>query len=180
MLDTGATCEAVLDDIAFDLNLDIETRPCNLSTFNAKSYKSGAEFTRFTVEPLDGSFAIDVENSLIGSVISAKNELPYSVSDTKGFDYLTDVSLDELDDKTVGLILGAKFAHTWIGKEIRYADESKPLAVKTAFGWSLVGPPLKESDRETGLNAGFCLLDAEVVNDLVESDIKRQLTTNFM
>ena len=51
MLDTGATCEAVLDDIAFELNLDIETRPCNLSTFNAKSYKSYAEFTRFSVEP---------------------------------------------------------------------------------------------------------------------------------
>ena len=112
LLDSGATCEAILDEVAYEIDAEIESRPCNLSTFNSKIYNPDTEFAKFTVEPLDGSFSIDVNKALVGNILSAENERPLGQSDVKGLDYLSDITIEELPNKTIGVILGSRYAYT--------------------------------------------------------------------
>ena len=161
LLDSGATCEAILDEVAYEIDAEIESRPCNLSTFNSKIYNPDTEFAKFTVEPLDGSFSIDVNKALVGNILSAENERPLGQSDVKGLDYLSDITIEELPNKTIGVILGSRYAYTWATNEFRFESESKPLAIKTMFSWCLIGPPLETLDKTTSLSTGFAMIETE-------------------
>ena len=160
-LDSGATCEAILDEVAYEIDAEIESRPCNLSTFNSNIYNPDTEFAKFIVEPLDGSFSVNVNKALVGNNLSAENEKPLCQSDVKGLDYLSDIIIEELPNKNIGLILGLRFAYTWATNEFRFESESKPLAIKTMFSWCLIGPPLETLDKTTSLSTGFALIEAE-------------------
>jgi hypothetical protein len=59
------------------------------------------------------------------------------------------VSFHELDDELIGVILSAKHVKTWTGGEVVHGKPNQTLALKTDFGWTLIGPIASgESDEE--------------------------------
>ena len=160
MLDSAATTSAILFNIADSIGAEIYQTPCVLSTFNSRE-ESLRDFTNFTVQPIDGTFDIDVENALVGSILTTERDRPPKNHDISHLSYLKDVRFHELDDPTVGIILGARFAWTWIGGEIRVNSRHDPVCLLTKFGWTILGPQLEKHDNEPVFEAEVCLLDTQ-------------------
>ena len=160
MLDCAATSSAVLSDILDSINGIILERSCKLSTFD-KCENSMRNFADFKIQPLDRSFTLDVGNALVGDILTTERDKAPRNLDIKDLSYMKDVSFDELDDPTIGVILDACFAWTWTGLGQRFGSREQPIALRTKFGWTLVGPALDKSD--SCLEAGICLLDAQEV-----------------
>ena len=139
MLDCAATSSAVLSDILDSINGIIFERSCKLSTFD-KCENSMRNFADFKIQPLDRSFTLDVGNALVGDILTTERDKAPRNLDIKDLSYMKDVSFDELDDPTIGVILDARFAWTWTGLGQRFvfkrAAHSSENKIWLDIGWS--------------------------------------------
>jgi len=139
LLDSGANISAISKNLVEKLNLKTDKINIKLGTFDSNEQVK-KEVTSFKVSNLSKTIEFDVDNALIGNVMTTENEFPLRNEDIKGLEYMEDVLLDELEDDLVEVILSAKFAKFYFGKEIRSRDDDEPIAVLTDFGWCVIGP----------------------------------------
>ena len=71
MLDCAATSSAVLLETLDSINGKIFELPCKLSTFD-KCESSSRDFANFKILPLDRSFTLEVENALVGTILTTE------------------------------------------------------------------------------------------------------------
>ena len=179
MIDSAATTSAIKLDLLDSLDGHTFQKNCRLSTFG-KNVQSQRDFANFEITPLDGTFTLDVKNALVGNVLTTERDKPPRNDDIKDITYMDDVTFDELDDPTISVILDAKFAWTWAGGEIRSESKEKPIAIRTMFGWTLIGPKL-ENSLNTDSQANICLLEAETcqlqtaIDHLLDTDIEANI-----
>ena len=171
MLDSAATSSAILLETADSINAEIFQLPCRLSTFDS-STETQRDFTNFKIKPLDGSFELDIQNALVGQILTTERDRPPRNCDIAHLDYMSDVQLVELDDPTIGVILDASFAWTWVGGKIRHGPLDGIIGISTKFGWSLIGPSSAQNDNGTH-EVDVCLLDAE------EQSLQEQIALMF-
>ena len=159
MLDTGATgCAALLETIDA-IGAKTYESDATVTTFN-KTIRGQQEFADFKVMPLDRSFTLDIKEAVVGDILTTEKDSPPRNQDIIGRDYLSDVSFTELGDPTIGLLIGATFAYTWMGSEVRFQSPDEPFAMLTHFGWTLVGPPLdKSADPDSDVE--FCAMTTD-------------------
>ena len=176
MIDSGATHSAILIDLAKKIGAKIQKSQCKLTTFGSTVYQE-LEFTSFRVNPLNKKFSFQdslVEKALVGDNLTTMNETPPSNHDIANIPFLHDVKFDELEDKTVGVVLDVKFAWTYLkGQEVRFANNSETFAVNSEFGWTLIGPSLKKTKDKYESNCELCPLD---INDL---SLKQEIDLMF-
>ena len=103
------------------------------------------ETTTFTIKNVNNTIEIIIYDALVGGILTSEHESPCGQSVTYGHEHLKDVVIHELPDKTINLLIGARFARHYFGKEVRLGGADDPIGVHTDFGWCLVGPI---SDRE--------------------------------
>ena len=139
MLDTAATCSCIMTDLASRISAKIKYLSIKLGTFGGES-TSIREVASFQVKNLLETVELEVNNALVSDILSTESECPPRNSMTSRFPHLSDVVFDELEDNSVGLILDAKFAWTWMSREYRMGAKEDPIAILTHFGWSLIGP----------------------------------------
>ena len=142
MLDCAATCSAISLDLAHRLDARIDTLPINLRTFGYAEL-SQRDVISFTVTDLMETFELEIKNALVHELLSTENESPPRNYMTRRFEHLNDVRFNELTDPLIGVILDAKFAHTWmVPLASRSGKSTEPIAILTKFGWALaVGTP---------------------------------------
>ena len=80
LLDGGATNSAITSRLAEKWNLSIASEFITMSTFN---YKGGAlrRLCDCDVEPLDGSFKVQLTNVLVGDILSTEDDRPPCLED---------------------------------------------------------------------------------------------------
>ena len=90
----------------------------------------------------------------------------------------------KLDDHEIGLLPPAQFSRHFFKEDVRKGGEEEPIAVKTDFGWSILGPVNELGDTDdidfdgvndwcdAGVNA---LTDVDNV-DIDHIDMSRDLT----
>ena len=155
--------------------------PSKVTTVGSQSYDPEAAFASFYIEALDGSLAIKVEKALMGELITSKDELPPTNDDIKGYDYMKDVIFDTCEDKTIGLIISAKHAWTWLQSDLRFGNTDQPIAMRSLWGWSLIGPTAKRQSEDQQPPNSFALLNIErtsirdEVNSLKAQDFEEKL-----
>ena len=173
MIDSAATSSAILLETADMINAEIFQLPCRLSTFDS-STETQRDFTNFKVKPLDRSFELDVQEALVGQILTTERDQPPRNSDIAHLDYMKDVHFIELDDPTIGVILDASFAKTWLYSdlEVRQGPSDGVIGLQTKFGWSLIGPSPGQADDYTK-EVDVCLLDAE------EQSLQEQISLMF-
>ena len=171
MIDSAATSSAILLETADLIGADIFQLPCKLSTFDS-TIETERDFTNFKIKPLDKSFELDIQNALVGQILTTEKDKAPRNSDIAHLDYMNDVHFVELDDPTIGVILDASFAWTWIGGEIRHGPRDSLLSVLTKFGWSLIGPSSDSADN-TAQEVDVCMLDSE------EKSLQEQIAFMF-
>ena len=137
MLDTGANCSAVTEDICETIGAEISNLDIKLAVFGHESTKSRA-VTSVSVFSLKQDFHINLKNALVGDYISRESEKPPRAEELKKFKHLKNVTLNDLDDLSVGVLLDAKYAWAFMTGEIKNGEISEPMAVRSKFGWALV------------------------------------------
>ena len=171
MIDNTATSSAILLETADIIGAEIFQLPCKLSTFDS-TIETERDFTNFKIKPLDRSFELDIQNALVGQILTTERDKAPKNSDIAHLDYMNDVHFIELDDPTIGVILDASFAWTWIGGEIRHGPRDSLLSILTKFGWSLIGPSSDQAD-DTAQDVDVCMLDSE------EKSLQEQIASMF-
>ena len=161
LLDNCATDTYVLTEKARMIRAKLDYGPSKVTTVGSQSYDPEAAFASFYIEALDGSLAIKVEKALMGELITSKDELPPTNDDIKGYDYMKDVIFDTCEDKTIGLIISAKHAWTWLQSDLRFGNTDQPIAMRSLWGWSLIGPTAKRQSEDQQPPNSFALLNIE-------------------
>ena len=110
---------------------------------------------------LDGSVDIPISQALVDSLTADKEHPPRNI-ETEGHPYLEGVWFDELSSDTVDIILSSEYAYTWLDYlEIRRSTSDKELAIRTKFGWTLIG-----GHRDGGGGVNACYKTAIEVDDM--------------
>ena len=111
----------------------------NLTTFDnvEKGWKESASFK---VKNMENTLELSIIDALVGGIVTSEEEIPLGKSITENFPYMNDVVINEIDDKSVGILLGSRFIRHYFGKQVRLGKNDEPIALLTDFGWVVVGP----------------------------------------
>ena len=177
MIDSAATSSAILDTIAASVDATITQQPCKLTTFDSKSNEF-RDFTDFSIQPLDRSFTLNIKNALVGKILTTEHDRPPRNTDIAHLTYMNDVHFDELENDTIGVILDASFAWTWVASETRHRSKDEPIAVRTHFNWTLIGPANPDMSEASDINAEICLMDTE--EPTLQDEIRKMFRHDFI
>ena len=75
----------------------------------------------------------------------------------KNFKHLHGITLSELPDKTVGLLIGLNASNLFRPLETRFGPMGTPDAIKTILGWTLFGPALDLNDYPESYVGSTCM-----------------------
>ena len=153
LLDTGANTSAIIKPLVDKINAPINTLKIKLGTFDRNSTQK-REVASFEVSNLNKSFKINIKNALVGNLLSTEGESPTNANDLAKFDHLKDKMFNDLEDKTVGLLIDAKHAWTFMTGPPSIGRKNEPIGLDTAFGPALIGPSIGPDQGQTeGIDA---------------------------
>ena len=172
LLDGGSTGAAISSQLVQRLNMNVRNEPMTIATYNYKQTAT-RQLVDFTIEPIDESFSLDMKNTLVGEILTTEADRPPMQDDIENNPLFEGtVYFHELDDAHVGVIISARHAWTWETGERLTSGPNSPIAVKTAFGWSLIGPCDNRDHDEVALN--FCTADS------IENNLDQLLRYDFI
>jgi hypothetical protein len=151
LLDTGANCDAIIPFLVKELGIKVKTEPRNLVVFGSKKVTLKAcDLADFEITSFDSDLTISVKKALVSEILTTSNDRPPCNEDVEGLENMEGiVSFHELDSDLIGVILSAKHVEAWTGGEVIKGKPNQVLALKTDFGWTLMGPTTSgESDEE--------------------------------
>ena len=97
MLDTAATRCAISPSLVAQLGLETRTSRTTLASFGYKT-TCEREHVDLTVEPLDGTFSLDLKDALVGEILTTEQDKLPSYADIEGLDFMEGtVTFPELD-----------------------------------------------------------------------------------
>ena len=176
LLDSGATCCAISETLALQIEAPIESTQINLATFDDQSVAE-RPVASFKVADLTQKIELTVTNALVGNVFSSRSELPPPHEVARKYPHLANVNFTYLEGGTVEVILGAKFAKTWHGRGAIMGNEDEPFALSTAFGPALIGPiNSQENDPEASVYA----IEAEPDIESLSQEIRKLFRNDFI
>ena len=127
LIDTGANVCAVSEKLVEELNLGTEELLLSLGTFDSCKKVVNKPITSFMIENLDRTLQLPVDNALVSALLTTESESIMTNEKVKLYDHMRDISVTELDDKSVGIILSSRYARYIFGTEKR--DHGSHLAV---------------------------------------------------
>ena len=107
------------------------------------------KLANFTLRSLTGSYNADVEEALVGKLLTSSSDCPPCRRDVSKFSDLSDITFDDINNgDKIEFIIGVGHCATWFGVDCRRGAYRQPLALKTDFGWTLVGCNGKSRSNE--------------------------------
>ena len=103
---------------------------------------------------------LELRDALVSDILTTELDRPPMLEDIEDLDYMEGiVSFPELEDERIGVVLSARHAWTWTGGEVLKGNADQPLAIKTMFGWTVIGPSRGDQSGEAAVNC--CAVDNE-------------------
>ena len=177
MYDSGCTSVAVLSEAIYSVGAPVFGQPCRLSTFGSDTCEM-REFADFEILSLDRSLVLPIKGALVGDVLTTERDRPPKNSDLVGHSYLEGVHFEELEDPTIGVILGSHFSWLWSLGETRFEQPHKPIAVHSRLGWVLIGPRFGEDKDSVPGTFDCALVDPQRMS--VRQEISRIFRSDFI
>ena len=152
LLDGGSTRHVVSSALARKIGIEGERVNMSVTTLD-HVLESEREVADVEVEGLDGH-SLWLRRAIFGRIVAAEGDAPPKKADVEGMDYLSDVSFEDFAkeeevERSIGVIIGAELAGTWETSERRVGEQDTPIALKTSFGWALIGPKSRGSCSAT-------------------------------
>ena len=161
--------------MALKIQAPLKTINIRLGTFD-KNSSAPREVASFKVSNLTETFSIEIKNALVGKFLSTENEKPPKSSDYVQYDHLKDLVFNQIDDDSVGLLLDAKYAASFMTGRVHVGNEGEPIGVETNFGNTVIGP--KPDSFENIVNNDINAIDFE--SDHFENEIRRIFRHDFI
>ena len=175
MLDTGSDRDVVSDKLVQELGLRQRIKPVTIQTVEA-TITEYRHFADYRLQSLDGSYGADVTEALVGQIVASKNDIPPAERDLSALHHLNDIVFDSIDAE-ISMIIGVNHIEAWAEQEIRRGSPCQPIAMKTRFGWTLVGGWARNStmniayhQRRTTINDA--ILHRDVEKSFLHDDVK--------
>ena len=147
--------------------------------FNQNSTQK-REVASFEVSDLNKSIKINIKNALVGNLLSTEGERPTNAKDLAKFNHLKDKMFNDLEDKTVGLLLDAKHAWTFMTGQASIGRSDEPIGLETAFGPALIGPSIGlDQGQPEGIDAQEDVGAIDVETSLTE-EIRQMYRHDFI
>ena len=175
LFDSGCSSAAILSVAAKSVEVVPVSHRCKLATFDSDQTVV-RDFASFEVMSLDRTVCVSVPEALVGDSLTVSGDRPPTNEEITPFDYLRGVVFDELADTTIGIILGAPYAHLWMDGETRFHSLKYPLAKRTKLGWVLIGPTLDA--KEGGKDVSVAACDPEMLN--LHLEVKRMFRHEYI
>ena len=176
LLDTGANCSAIIEEIAMNIRAPLTSLLIRLGTFNENTL-CDREVASFTVSNLTETFSITVNNALVGHFLSTENERPPKKSDFANYPHLCDLEFNELEDKSVGLLLDASYAWSFMTGRVYTGLSDEPIGIETCFGNAIIGPK-PDFAQSAVVDTDICAIDLDP--DLFAEEIRRIYRHDFI
>ena len=138
MLDGGSTKVVISRKLVSQLRLITTSKRTLLHTVEGTSSKN-RWYTKFTVRNMTGDLTLPIDDALVTDQLTMDGDRPPRNKEVQGHAYLEDVTFEELPNDTVDVVLSAEFGYTWLGGEVRRSTPDRAMALRTPFGWALLG-----------------------------------------
>ena len=116
MLDTGSDRDVISEDIILDLELDQRKRPVTIQTVESTT----TDYRRFVdlrIESIDSSYGADINDALVGKLLTGNSDLPPAKRDLSALRHLDNIDFIDID-ADITMIIGVSHAEAWAGAEI--------------------------------------------------------------
>ena len=112
MADTGADRDVIGEQTIKRLNIGTKDADLKVVTVD-NEIVSKRKLASFSIESLDGDYHAEVNDALVGNILTGENDVPPFRRDLSKCRHLSDVKFDEVDE-AVEMIIGAAHFASWI------------------------------------------------------------------
>ena len=176
LLDPGSEVTLLTDDTARQLKLVGPVQSTNITTVTGTA-SANHSIVNFSVSSVDGGSSFDLQDVLTVKTLNLKSS-PVDLDRLKRkWVHLAEVKLDEHQPQDVCLLIGMDHpaANAFIDCRFDPANPRSPRAIKTPFGWCVVGPLSKDRDKpyrcfRTSIAAAEDDQFEELVNTFIRAD----------
>ena len=151
MLDSGSDRDVISEKIVNALHMTTIIRHLAVRTVD-HSVKQDRKLVNLRLKSLDRQYVVRVNEALIGKLRTSSSDIPPAKRDTSAYNYLQGVDFINVDAE-VQFIDSASHSHTWLAVPFRRGTPRQPLALKTSFGWTLIGNAGGPRSNEISCNA---------------------------
>ena len=138
MADSGADRDVIGEQTIKRLNIGTTNADLRVVTVD-NEIVSQRKLASFSIESLDGEYHAEVNDALVGNILTGENDVPPFRRDLSKCHHLSDVKFDEVDEP-VEMISGAAHFASWIPTEVRRGSSDEGIvAIKCQFGWTIAG-----------------------------------------
>ena len=137
MLDTGSDCDVISEELITEMGLEQRKRQVTIQTVEG-SITEDRHFTDFSIQSIDGSYNATVTGALVGKLVAGNTDIPPAKRDLTALRHLDNIEFDAINAGIL-MIIGVSHAEAWTGVEMRRGSPRQPMAMKTSFGWTLIG-----------------------------------------
>ncbi|XP_077976283.1 uncharacterized protein LOC120332657 [Styela clava] len=175
-LDVGSAITLCSDKLIDMLGLHREPANISLTTVNGESKIHGGSKVQLRVESCDGKEVMDLPEVFSIDKLPVKANAPLSMNDKNRMAHLRGLNLSNIDNAEVLLMIGVNVPEAFCVQEVRRGRPRQPIAWKTQFGWTLIGPKIERSEL-LSFNVNFIKNDQ---NDLLQMQLERMWKTDFI
>ena len=135
--------------LAKTLGLEISNHQSTL--FLAGRTDRGGLKSSITIRSLCGNFVTRIEECYIGDFPISSHERPPAKMDLSAYEYMDNIDFHDID-ADIEMLLCVGHIDAWQGYDFVRGGHKEPIAVDTAFGWTIQGITGKGASNSASLN----------------------------
>ena len=144
LLDTGSDTTLLRSDIATKLQLKGENRKLNINSALFHRKNVNFKIVTFDIKLDEPVKSFDIKAWVVESLNLAK--VQYDVNEMKSkFSHLADITFPEFKEDELTLLIGTNYMDLLLYRDYIKGRIGEPIAIKTVFGWILVGSDINNS-----------------------------------
>lgn len=139
----------------------------SITTVNKEASSEHGLKVSLKVESLDGRNQVDVEKAwTIKEIPVSAGNIPRKM-EVNQWSHLQGLNLPEIDQKSIGVLIGADNPEVFWTLEERRGRRKEPYAVRSLLGWALIGPTVS-AEAESEFHVNFIQTEDELLHKQVE------------
>ena len=150
-MDTGSDTSLIRKDVATELDLHGPSREIRFGTFDGNQTSYQVDTVDFKITSIDGTAELNIESALAVPNLNIAHRRVNLPTSKALYPHLANMEIPAVDSSLVTVLLGQDVpeVHETLGVRKPQPGHQGPIAIKTLFGWCVVG---KLSDAEVSVH----------------------------